>query len=138
MATYRQAGKKNSRITPIAFTNTPNLKQCPQKRGQCVRVGTIKPKKPNSSQRKLAKVRLTTKKYVLAAIPGQQHNLQEYSSVLIRGGRVRDLPGVHYKIIRGVYDFQGKESILRTQGRSKYGLKKLRKEKREDINKEEE
>lgn len=128
MATYRQASKKGSRKSKRPYTNTPNLEKCPQKRGQCVRVGTTKPKKPNSSQRKLAKIRLSNKKYVLAAIPGQLHNLQQYSTVLIRGGRVRDLPGVHYKVIRGVYDFQGKESILRMQGRSKYGLKKFRKE----------
>jgi len=136
MATYRQASKKGSRKTKRIYTNTPNLQNCPQKRGQCVRVGTIKPKKPNSSQRKLAKVKLTNKKHVLAAIPGQQHNLQEYSTVLIRGGRVRDLPGVHYKVIRGVYDFQSKESILRMQGRSKYGLKKIRKEELVELNTE--
>jgi len=94
----------------------------PFKRGVCVRVGIMTPKKPNSAQRKYAKVRLTNKQTVLAYIPGEGHNLQEHSIVLVRGGRVKDLPGVRYHIVRGVLDTQG--VTKRTSQRSKYGSKK--------------
>lgn len=129
MATFRQSAKKKCRITKPNHIKSPRLQHCPQKRGQCVRVSTIKPKKPNSAQRKLAKVRLSSKNYVLAAIPGQSHTLQEFSVVLVRGGRCRDLPGVHYKLVRGVLDFQARESFSRFQSRSKYGLKMNKQEK---------
>lgn len=98
------------------------LKGNPQKRGVCTRVATTTPKKPNSALRKIARVRLTNGYEVLAYIPGIGHNLQEHSVVLIRGGRVKDLPGVRYKIIRGTLDTQGVDK--RTQGRSRYGAKK--------------
>ncbi len=101
---------------------TPALGGCPQKRGVCVRVSTTTPKKPNSALRKIARVRLTNGMEVTAYIPGIGHNLQEHSIVLIRGGRVKDLPGVRYKVIRNVYDTAPVEG--RRQARSKYGAKK--------------
>ena len=101
---------------------SPALKQCPQKRGVCTRVYTTTPKKPNSALRKVARVRLTSQIEVTAYIPGVGHNLQEHSIVLVRGGRVRDLPGVRYKIIRGALDTQGVRN--RKQARSRYGAKK--------------
>ncbi|MBW2605068.1 MAG: 30S ribosomal protein S12 [Deltaproteobacteria bacterium] len=103
-------------------TNTPALKGGPQKRGVCTRVYTSTPKKPNSALRKVARVRLTTGIEVTAYIPGIGHNLQEHSVVLVRGGRVKDLPGVRYHIVRGTLDTLGVED--RRQGRSKYGSKK--------------
>ena len=103
-------------------TNTPALRGAPQKRGVCTRVYTTTPKKPNSALRKVAKVRLTTGLEVTAYIPGIGHNLQEHSVVLVRGGRVKDLPGVRYHIVRGVLDTLGVAD--RKQGRSKYGVKK--------------
>ncbi len=103
-------------------TNTPALKGGPQKRGVCTRVYTSTPKKPNSALRKVARVRLTTGIEVTAYIPGIGHNLQEHSVVLVRGGRVKDLPGVRYHIVRGTLDTLGVED--RRQGRSKYGAKK--------------
>ncbi|GAB4269888.1 MULTISPECIES: 30S ribosomal protein S12 [Deferrisoma] len=103
-------------------TASPALESCPQKRGVCTRVYTTTPKKPNSALRKVARVRLTTGKEVTAYIPGEGHNLQEHSVVLIRGGRVKDLPGVRYHIIRGTLDASGVDK--RRQGRSKYGAKK--------------
>ena len=101
---------------------SPALKQCPQKRGVCTRVYTTTPKKPNSALRKVARVRLTSGIEVTAYIPGVGHNLQEHSIVLVRGGRVKDLPGVRYKIIRGSLDTQGVKN--RRQARSRYGAKK--------------
>ena len=101
---------------------SPALKQCPQKRGVCTRVYTTTPKKPNSALRKVARVRLTTGVEVTAYIPGIGHNLQEHSIVLVRGGRVRDLPGVRYKIIRGALDASG--VVNRKQARSRYGAKR--------------
>jgi small subunit ribosomal protein S12 len=98
------------------------LDSCPQKRGVCLRVYTTTPKKPNSALRKVAKVRLTNKVEVIAYIPGEGHNLQEHSIVLVRGGRVKDLPGVRYHIVRGTLDTQGVEA--RRQRRSKYGAKR--------------
>ena len=103
-------------------TTAPALKECPQKRGVCVRVYTTTPKKPNSALRKVARVRLTNAMEVTSYIPGIGHNLQEHSVVLIRGGRVKDLPGVRYHIVRGVLDTQG--VTKRHQQRSKYGAKK--------------
>jgi small subunit ribosomal protein S12 len=103
-------------------TKSPALKECPQKRGVCVRVYTTTPKKPNSALRKVARVRLMTGMEVTAYIPGVGHNLQEHSIVMIRGGRVKDLPGVRYHIIRGTLDSMGVAD--RRRGRSKYGAKK--------------
>jgi small subunit ribosomal protein S12 len=103
----------------------PALRSCPQKRGVCTRVYTTTPKKPNSALRKVARVRLTNQIEVTAYIPGEGHNLQEHSIVLIRGGRVKDLPGVRYHIIRGALDASGVEG--RHNGRSKYGAKKPKK-----------
>ena len=100
----------------------PALQRCPQKRGVCVRVQTVTPKKPNSALRKVARVRLTNGIEVTSYIPGEGHNLQEHSVVLIRGGRVKDLPGVRYHIVRGKLDTQG--VVGRNQSRSKYGTKK--------------
>jgi small subunit ribosomal protein S12 len=103
-------------------TDSPALKGCPQRRGVCVRVYTTTPKKPNSALRKVARVRLTNGMEVTTYIPGEGHNLQEHSVVLIRGGRVKDLPGVRYHIIRGSLDTAGVAN--RRQGRSKYGAKR--------------
>jgi len=103
-------------------TKSPALKKSPQKKGVCLKVYTRTPKKPNSAIRKVARVRLTSGFDIIAYIPGQGHNLQEHSVVLVRGGRVKDLPGVKYHLIRGVYDLQ---SVLgRKNSRSKYGVKK--------------
>jgi small subunit ribosomal protein S12 len=104
-------------------TSAPALTHCPQRRGVCTRVYTTTPKKPNSALRKVARVRLTNGHEVTAYIPGEGHNLQEHSIVLIRGGRVKDLPGVRYHIVRGTLDASGVED--RMQGRSKYGSKKI-------------
>ncbi|HMV42357.1 MAG TPA: 30S ribosomal protein S12 [Leptospiraceae bacterium] len=103
-------------------TKSPALKSCPQRRGVCTRVMTFTPKKPNSALRKVARVRLTTGIEVTAYIPGEGHNLQEHNVVLIRGGRVKDLPGVRYHIIRGTIDTLGVDK--RRNGRSKYGAKR--------------
>ncbi len=113
-----RSGRKKS----VKKTNTPALKGCPQKRGVCVRVYTTTPKKPNSALRKVARVRLTNGIEVTSYIPGIGHNLQEHSVVLIRGGRVKDLPGVRYHIVRGTLDSLGVSD--RRQGRSKYGAKR--------------
>ncbi len=102
-------------------TKSPALQGCPQKRGVCTQVKTMTPKKPNSALRKIARVRLSNGKEVTAYIPGEEHNLQEHSIVLVRGGRVRDLPGVRYHIVRGTLDALGVDG--RKQGRSKYGAK---------------
>ena len=110
------------RHSRIARNKVPALKGSPQKRGVCTRVYTTTPKKPNSALRKVAKVRLTNGHEVVSYIPGEGHNLQEHSVVMIRGGRVKDLPGVRYHIIRGVLDSQGVAD--RKQARSKYGAKK--------------
>lgn len=113
---------KNGRKQLERKTKSPALKSCPQKRGVCVRVYTTTPKKPNSALRKVARVRLTNGMEVTAYIPGVGHNLQEHSIVLIRGGRVKDLPGVRYHILRGALDCAGVGD--RKQGRSKYGAKR--------------
>jgi small subunit ribosomal protein S12 len=106
-------------------SKSPVLESCPFKRGVCLQVKTITPKKPNSALRKVARVRLSNKKEITAYIPGEGHNLQEHSIVLVRGGRVRDLPGVRYHIIRGVLDTLGVPT--RKQARSRYGTKKGKK-----------
>jgi small subunit ribosomal protein S12 len=124
MATINQLIRKE-RKKAVKKSKVPALKACPQKKGVCRRVYTATPKKPNSALRKVARVRLTNGMEVTAYIPGEGHNLQEHSTVLIRGGRVKDLPGVRYHIIRGVLDTQGVDG--RKQGRSKYGTKKPKK-----------
>jgi small subunit ribosomal protein S12 len=121
MSTIQQLIKKN-RKKKHSKTKAPALKGNPQKKGVCLKVYTRTPKKPNSAIRKIAKVRLTSKINVIAYIPGEGHNLQEHSVVLVRGGRVKDLPGVRYHLIRGKYDFQG--LLNRRKKRSKYGTKK--------------
>jgi small subunit ribosomal protein S12 len=121
MPTVNQLIRKG-RKRQVQKSNTPALARCPQRRGVCTRVYTTTPKKPNSALRKVARIRLTTGMEVTTYIPGEGHNLQEHSIVLIRGGRVKDLPGVRYHIIRGTLDASGVDS--RRQGRSKYGTKK--------------
>jgi small subunit ribosomal protein S12 len=116
---------RKGRTPQKARTTAPALKSCPQKRGVCTRVYTTTPKKPNSALRKVARVRLTNGIEVTAYVPGEGHNLQEHSIVLIRGGRVKDLPGVRYHVIRGALDSSGVEA--RRQGRSKYGAKRPKK-----------
>ncbi len=116
---------RHGRKRIIGKTSTPAMKSCPQKRGVCTRVYTSTPKKPNSALRKVARVRLTNGIEVTAYIPGEGHNLQEHSIVMIRGGRVKDLPGVRYHIIRGTMDASGVED--RNRSRSKYGTKKPKK-----------
>ena len=113
---------RNGRKKPLKKTKVPAMESCPQKRGVCTRVYTTTPKKPNSALRKVARVRLTNSTEVTAYIPGEGHNLQEHSVVMIRGGRVKDLPGVRYHIIRGTLDTQGVND--RKQRRSKYGAKR--------------
>ena len=113
---------RKGRVQILAKKKAPALNACPQKRGVCTRVYTTTPKKPNSALRKVARVRLTNNMEVTAYIPGEGHNLQEHSIVLIRGGRIKDLPGVRYHIIRGTLDTSGVEE--RKKGRSKYGAKK--------------
>ncbi len=121
MSRLMQSIKNNSRINKLK-SKSPALKMSPQKKGVCLKVYTRTPKKPNSAIRKIARVRLTNGIDVIAYIPGEGHNLQEHSVVLVRGGRVKDLPGVRYHLIRGVYDLQGITS--RKKSRSKYGTKK--------------
>ena len=116
---------RRGRIRKVRKTSVPALKGCPQRRGVCVRVYTTTPRKPNSALRKVARVRLTSGYEVTAYIGGEGHNLQEHSIVLIRGGRVKDLPGVRYHIVRGVLDTAGVSG--RQQGRSKYGTKRDKK-----------
>ncbi|MBE6420758.1 MAG: 30S ribosomal protein S12 [Elusimicrobiaceae bacterium] len=113
---------KYGRAKESTRTKSPALQACPQRRGVCTRVYTTTPKKPNSALRKVARVKLTSKVEVTAYIPGEGHNLQEHSIVLVRGGRVKDLPGVRYHIIRGALDASGVEN--RKQGRSLYGVKR--------------
>ena len=121
MPTINQLIRK-PREPQVNRNKVPALQACPQKRGVCTRVYTTTPKKPNSALRKVARVRLTSAVEVTAYIPGEGHNLQEHSMVLVRGGRVKDLPGVRYKIIRGALDTQGVKN--RQQARSRYGAKK--------------
>ena len=121
MPTINQLVRKGRKLQSNK-TKSPALESCPQKRGVCIRVQTITPKKPNSALRKVARVRLTNGVEVTSYIPGEGHNLQEHSVVLIRGGRVKDLPGVRYHIVRGKLDTQG--VVGRNQSRSKYGTKR--------------
>ncbi len=121
MPTTNQLVRKGRKQT-VYQSKSPALKRCPQRRGVCLLVKTQTPKKPNSALRKVARVRLTTGLEVSSYIPGVGHNLQEHSVVMIRGGRVKDLPGVRYHIIRGTLDTQGVQG--RMQGRSKYGAKR--------------
>ena len=121
MPTINQLVRKGRRKVSVK-SKSPALTDCPQRRGVCVQVMTRTPKKPNSALRKVAKVRLTNGQEVIAYIPGEGHNLQEHSIVLVRGGRVRDLPGVRYQVVRGSRDTLGIEA--RRQGRSRYGAKK--------------
>lgn len=124
MPTIQQLVRKG-RVKMGSKSDSPALKNCPQKRGVCVRVYTHTPKKPNSALRKVARVRLTNGIEVTTYIPGIGHNLQEHSLVLVRGGRVKDLPGVRYHIVRGALDSAGVQD--RQQGRSKYGTKRPKK-----------
>tara|TARA_Y100000758_G_scaffold243656_1_gene179631 strand:+ start:1487 stop:1867 length:381 start_codon:yes stop_codon:yes gene_type:complete len=126
MPTIQQLVRKG-RKKLTSKSKSPALGSCPQRRGVCTRVYTTTPKKPNSAMRKVARVRLTNGKEVNAYIPGEGHNLQEHSIVLIRGGRVKDLPGVRYHVIRGTLDTGGVDD--RTQRRSKYGSKKPKSKK---------
>lgn len=121
MPTIQQLVRKG-RAELIDKSKSPALDSCPQRRGVCVRVYTTTPKKPNSAMRKVARVRLTNQKEVNAYIPGEGHNLQEHSIVMVRGGRVKDLPGVRYHVVRGTLDTSGVAG--RTQRRSKYGTKR--------------
>ncbi len=121
MSTINQLVRK-SRTRKIFKNNVPALNGCPQKRGVCIKVYTTTPKKPNSALRKVCRVKLTNNLEVTAYIPGEGHNLQEHSVVLIRGGRVKDLPGVRYHVIRGTLDCSGVKD--RKRSRSKYGVKK--------------
>ena len=124
MATINQLVRK-ARSPETYKSTSPALANCPQRRGVCTRVYTTTPKKPNSALRKVARVRLSSGVEVTAYIPGVGHNLQEHSIVLVRGGRVKDLPGVRYKIVRGSLDTQGVKN--RQQARSRYGAKKEKK-----------
>ena len=124
MPTIQQLVRKG-RNKNVEKSKSPALDSCPQRRGVCVRVYTTTPKKPNSAMRKVARVKMTNSKEVNAYIPGEGHNLQEHSIVMIRGGRVKDLPGVRYHVIRGALDTSGVEG--RSQSRSKYGTKRPKK-----------
>nr|YP_006665888.1 ribosomal protein S12 [Porphyra umbilicalis]AFC17791.1 ribosomal protein S12 [Porphyra umbilicalis] len=121
MSTLKQK-IKYPRIKKFIKAKTPALDKAPQKKGVCTKVYTISPKKPNSAERKVAKIRLTTGRFIIGYIGGEGHNLQEHSVVLIRGGRVKDLPGVRYHLVRGIYDLQA--VTKRKNGRSKYGTKR--------------
>ena len=121
MPTINQLVRKR-RKSKRKFTKSPVLDRCPQKQGVCLQVRTMTPKKPNSALRKITRVRLSNGKEVTVYIPGEGHNLQEHSIVLVRGGRVRDLPGVRYQVVRGAQDTLGVEG--RKQSRSRYGAKK--------------
>lgn len=115
---------KGARKKKKVYIKLKALQGCPQKRGVCVKLRTMKPKKPNSAIRKIVKVRLSNNRLILAYIPGQGHNLQEHSVVLVRGGRVKDLPGIQYHLVKGKYDFTWRERIIRCHKRSKYGIPK--------------
>jgi small subunit ribosomal protein S12 len=121
MPTYNQLAR-NPRRKKFTRKRTRALESCPQKKGVCIKILIVTPKKPNSALRKVAKIRLSNKKVVMAYIPGEGHNLQQYSVVLMRGGRVKDLPGIKYHLIRGKFDFSPLEN--RKSARSKYGTKR--------------
>ena len=122
MPTINQLCKKK-RGTKVKKINKPALQMCPQKKGVCIKIFLRTPKKPNSALRKLVRLRLTNDKIISAYIPGEGHKLQEYSTVIVRGGRVKDLPGIKYRLIRGKLDFSGVKN--RKKARSKYGTKKF-------------
>lgn len=122
MPTFHQLAKQ-PRVAKKRSQRRPALQQCPQKKGVCIKLVIRTPKKPNSALRKLALLRLSNRKRIYGYIPGEgKHSLQEHSVVMVRGGRVKDLPGIKYKLVRGVYDFEGLKG--RKKGRSKYGSKK--------------
>lgn len=122
MPTFHQL-VKNSRISKQRSQRRPALNKCPQKKGVCMKLVIRTPKKPNSALRKLALLRLSNRRRIYGYIPGEKgHSLQEHSVVMVRGGRVKDLPGIKYKLVRGVYDFEG--LLSRKKGRSKYGTRK--------------
>jgi len=123
MTNNQLCSKQNTRWNrPRAGSRSRRLKRCPHKKGVCIKVTTMKPKKPNSATRKIAKVRLSNKLRITAYIPGIGHDLREYSHVLVRGGYVPDLPGVRYHLVRGKFDFGAVEKFIRRNSRSKYGL----------------
>jgi small subunit ribosomal protein S12 len=124
MPTFNQLYRQKQQLK-TSYQKAPALKQCPQRKGVCIKIYTKTPKKPNSALRKVAKIRLTSKKTIIGYIPGIGHNLQQHSMVLVRGGRVKDLPGVKYHLIRNKYDLRGLQN--RKQGRSKYGTRKTKK-----------
>lgn len=127
MPTIKQIVRKNSssfRLPKKKFVVAKALNGRPQLKGVCIRVYNTKPKKPNSANRKVAKLRLSTGKRIIAYVNGSGSNLQQHSVVMVRGGRRRDLPGIHYQLIRGKYDFSAPESFTRANRRSKFGLKK--------------
>ena len=125
MATINQISKKKYRKRKPNYTGTPLLKNKPYLKGTCVAVRITSPKKPNSAERKIVRVKISsTGKMLTASIPGQGHNLQKYSVVLVRGGRANDVPACRYKVVRGKYDFTTDESFERKKSRSKWGLKK--------------
>ena len=123
MSTFNQLLKKPRKIKK-SKSKSIALQKCPQRKGICLRVYTTSPKKPNSAERKVAKVQLTSNKSVIGYIPGEGHSLQEHSLVLVRGGRVKDLPGVRYHFVRGVYDLHADQN--KKKSRSKYGKKKVK------------
>jgi len=124
MITLNQLSKTRGREAKHHKIRSTALIGCPQKKGVCIKIRTMKPKKPNSAIRKIAKIKLSTRRKIIAYICGMGHKLQEHSVVLVRGGRVPDLPGVKYKLIRGKYDFYWQESFERKHARSKYGIPK--------------
>ena len=122
MVTVNQLCHNLKRIKKTSINKTPALEKCPQKKGVCLKIFIRTPKKPNSALRKLARLKLTNEKKVMGYIPGEGHNLQEYSTVIMRGGRVKDLPGIKYHLVRGKLDLLGLKN--RKTSRSKYGTKK--------------
>ena len=119
MATINQVSKKKYIKKKKKYTGTPLLKNCPFKKGVCISVKTTSPKKPNSAVRKIARIRVNKNRIITASIPGQGHNLQKFSVVLIRGGRANDVPGCRYKLVKGKYDFSIVENFIRKKSRSK-------------------
>lgn len=128
MVNVRQLIRKNSgsyRLPKKKFIVAKALNGRPQLRGICIRIYNVNPKKPNSANRKVAKLRLSTGKKIIAYVHGSGHNLQQHSTVMVRGGRRRDLPGIHYQLVRGKYDFSAPESFVRFKRRSKFGAKRF-------------
>lgn len=121
MINYKQL-ERNCRKKKFHYNSSKLLLKCPQRKGVCIKIRIMAPKKPNSAQRKIVKLKLSTGRKILAYIPGQGHNLHEHSRVLVRGGKVPDLPGIHYKLIRGKYDFSWNETFERRNRRSKFGI----------------